>query len=337
IWGQVNREIVTLVAPGTTPASTAYTLTGSPALIPPDARSFSDMGVFVDDTGLNYFLSSADSNNIQINNINAGTPITIGTRDGALEAPGMFKASGVYYFIMSGKTGYRPNPNKVYWATSLAGPWQGGTDIAPEAVNTYNSQNSAELVITGTSTTTYIFLGDAWDINGTDASNYEWLPISVSTSAHTATLQDFSMWTVNPNTGMLRLSRRSGSKLKPTFQASSLPAGLQTLRLMLRTALLEVQQVSFIDQAPLVGNGDKQWVSFKYSVSNVYAGEAHVSVNGAAPINLSELNSRAGHFTTVPVALSLKNGANTLTFGTTAVKGGEFEAHLEGIQVFDDY
>lgn len=54
------------------------------------------MGVFVDDNGeslfvhgvhplilragSNYFLSSADSNNIQINNINAGNPITIGTR-----------------------------------------------------------------------------------------------------------------------------------------------------------------------------------------------------------------------------------------------------------------
>jgi hypothetical protein len=109
----------------------------------------------------------------------------------------------VYYLVLSQKTGYRANPNKVYWATALAGPWQGGTDIAPEAVNTYNSQNSAELVITGSSTTTYVFLGDAWDANGTDASNYEWLPISVSTSAHTLTLQDFSMWTVNVNTGEL--------------------------------------------------------------------------------------------------------------------------------------
>lgn len=128
--------------------------------------------------------------------------------------PQLIQFAGIYYFIMSGKTGYRPNPNKVYWATSLAGPWQGGTDIAPEAVNTYNSQNSAELVIAGTTTTTYIFLSDAWDIDGTDASNYEWLPISVSTSAHTVTLQDFSMWTVNPNTGMLKLSHRSGSTLK---------------------------------------------------------------------------------------------------------------------------
>lgn len=85
--------------------------------------------------------------------------------------------------------------------SALAGPWSGGTDIAPESVNTYNSQNSAELVIKGTSTTTYIYIGDAWDSTGSDASNYEWLPITVSDSAHTLTLQNLAMWTVSPATG----------------------------------------------------------------------------------------------------------------------------------------
>ncbi|KAJ7023991.1 Arabinanase/levansucrase/invertase [Mycena alexandri] len=293
IWGQVNREIVTLVAPGTTPASTAYTLTGSPALLPPDARSFSDMGVFVDDTG-----EPSSSYLVFITNT---------SEDGELEAPGMFKASGIYYFIMSGKTGYRPNPNKVYWATSLAGPWQGGTDIAPEAVNTYNSQNSAELVIAGTTTTTYIFLGDAWDI------------------------EDFSMWTVNPNTGVVTSSGFANVTLDA---ADGIAGGSAVVK---KRAVHNINSTSNVTFTNVIGNGDKQWVSFKYSVSNVTAGEAHVSVNGAGPINLSELNSRAGHFTTVPVALSLKKGANTLTFGATAVNGGEFEARLKGIQVFDAY
>jgi hypothetical protein len=73
----------------------------------------------------------------------------------------------------------------------------------------------------------------------------------------------------------------------------------------------------------VVGRGDraKQWVSFLYTVSNVTAGEAHVSVNGGTPVNLSALNSRAGHFETVTVALALKEGTNTLTFGATAKEG----------------
>ncbi|KAJ7218316.1 Arabinanase/levansucrase/invertase [Mycena rebaudengoi] len=335
IWGQIDRHVVTLVAPGSSPASTGYTLTGSPQLVPPSARSFSDMGIFVDDNGSNYLLTSADSNNLQVNSINAGTPITIGTRvadiGGSLEGPGMMKASGVYYLILSQKTGYRPNPNKVYWATALAGPWTGGTDIAPPAVNTYNSQNSAELVIAGSSTTTYVYLGDSWDSNGTDVSNYEWLPISVSTSAHTLTLQNHAMWTVNPNTGVVT----SNGFANTTFHAAdAIVAGSAVVK---KRAVHNINRSSNVTFTNIVGNGDKQWVSFEYTVSNVTAGEAHVSVNGRAPINLSELNSRAGHHSTVPVALTLNKGANSLTFGTTSADGRDFEAHLEGIQVFDTY
>jgi hypothetical protein len=85
-----------------------------------------------------------------------------------------------------------------------------------------------------------------------------------------------------------------------------------------RPAVNSSSNVTFTN---VVGRGDKQWVSFQYTVSNVTAGEAHVSVNGGAPVNLSQLNSRAGHYSTVPVALSLKQGSNTLTFGATAADG----------------
>ncbi|KAJ7712695.1 Arabinanase/levansucrase/invertase [Mycena maculata] len=334
IWGQVNREIVTLVAPGSTLASTEYTLTGSPALLPPDSRSFSDMGVFVDDGGDAYFLSSADSNNLQINNIDGGSPITIGTRvadlEAAVEAPGMLKSDGVYFLVVSQKTGWAANPDKVYWATSIDGPWQGGTDIAPESTNTYGSQNSAELMIVGSSTTTYIFLGDIWDSTGSDASNYEWLPISVSTSSNTLTLQDYAMWTVNPSSGVIAFANFANT----TFNAADgIVRGSAVIK---KRAVHNIDSSSNVTFTNVIGKGDKQWVAFKYTVSNVTAGEAHVSVNGDAPINLSDLNSRAGYRSTIPVALALKEGANTLTFGTTAT-GGDFEAHLEGIEVFDDY
>ncbi|KAJ7125318.1 Arabinanase/levansucrase/invertase [Mycena epipterygia] len=335
IWGQVNREIVTLVAPGTTPASTAYTLIGSPSLIPPDSLSFSDMGVFIDEGGDGYFLSSCDHNALQINHINGGSPITIGSRAGVvlaeIEAPGMLKAGGVYYLIVSAKTGWRADPDKVYWATSLAGPWNGPSDIAPETVNTYNSQNSAELVITGSSTTTYIYLGDAWDSTGSDASNYEWLPISVSTSAHTLTLQDLAMWKINPSTGVVTSTGFASTAIDAADGIISGPAVVK------KRSVRGINPSSNVTFTNVLGNGDKQWVAFKYTVSNITAGEAHVSVNGGQVINLSALNSRAGHYSTVPVALSLREGPNTLTFGTTSADGQDFEAHLEGIQVYDDY
>ncbi|KAK7045017.1 Arabinanase levansucrase invertase [Favolaschia claudopus] len=336
IWGQINREVVTLVAPGSTPLSTAYTVTGSPQLIPPSARSFSDMGVFVDDNGSNYLLTSADSNNLQVNNINAGNPITVGSRvadiGASIEGPGMFKSNGgVYYLVVSQKTGYRADPNKVYWATSLTGSWQGGTDIAPDSVNTYNSQNSAELVIKGSSATAYIFLGDAWDANGTDASNYEWLPITVSDSAHTLTLQNLAMWTVNPNTGVVTSNGFANS----TFHAADAIVGGSAV--VTKRAVHNINSSSNVTFTNIVGRGEKQWISFEYTVSNVTAGEAHVSVNGGAPVKLSELNSRAGHYSTVPVALMLEKGTNTLTFGTSSTDGEDFAAHLESIRVFDKY
>lgn len=100
---------------------------------------------------------------------------------GAYEAPGLFKVNGVYYLIVSAKTGWRANPNKVFWATSLSGTWSGGTDIAPEANNTYGSQNTFELTIKGSQATTYIYMGDAWDSTGGTSSNYVWLPMTVDT------------------------------------------------------------------------------------------------------------------------------------------------------------
>lgn len=93
----------------------------------------------------------------------------------------MFYAGGFYFLIVSGKTGYRSNPNKMFYTTSISGSWTGPFDIAPEDENTYNSQNTFELTIYGTSQTTYIYMGDAWATGGAETSNYVWLPIAVDT------------------------------------------------------------------------------------------------------------------------------------------------------------
>ena len=70
----------------------------------------------------------------------------------------------------------------MFWATSLTGPWQGGTDVAPAEQKTYGSQNTFELTINGTKRTTYIYMGDAWDSKGGAGSKYVWLPMAVDTT-----------------------------------------------------------------------------------------------------------------------------------------------------------
>jgi hypothetical protein len=94
----------------------------------------------------------------------------------------MFTVNGIYFLIVSSKTGYRSNPNKMFYASSLTGSWKGPYDIAPPAENTYGSQNTFELEIKGSTQTTYIYMGDAWKDNGGASSNYIWLPMKVGTT-----------------------------------------------------------------------------------------------------------------------------------------------------------
>ena len=149
----------------------------------------------------------------------------LGLEKGAFEAPGILRADGLYFLVVSGKTGWRSNPNKVFWATSLSGPWEGGTDVAPAAENTYNSQNTFELTIKGSHATAYIYMGDAWDSDGSAASNYVWLPMSVnsrlvnaplfrqevwliscmSRSAKSITLEYYPKWKVDVKTGIVSI------------------------------------------------------------------------------------------------------------------------------------
>ena len=85
----------------------------------------------------------------------------------------------------------------------ISGSFKGPYDIAPVAQNTYNSQNTFELTIKGSQTTTYIYMGDSWDSKGGPSSTYIWLPMAVSASAKTVTLQYHAMWKVDTKTGVV--------------------------------------------------------------------------------------------------------------------------------------
>lgn len=108
------------------------------------------------------------------------------TAAGEWEAPGLIEDAGTYYLIVSDKTGYRFNPNKMFYATGLTGTWTGPFDIAPPEVNTYNSQNTFELPIFGSQKTTWIYMGDQWTRAGDADSNYVWLPITIDSAYATS-------------------------------------------------------------------------------------------------------------------------------------------------------
>jgi hypothetical protein len=86
---------------------------------------------------------------------------------------------GLYYSIGSALTGWDPNPNKYATAVSLEGPWSEFKDIAPPQTNTYSSQSTMLLKVTGKKATTIIFMGDIWKPKTQWDSRYLWMPLEI--------------------------------------------------------------------------------------------------------------------------------------------------------------
>ncbi|KAK8133839.1 family 43 glycoside hydrolase [Apiospora sp. TS-2023a] len=355
LYGQQDRNVLSL--------SSSQFIGGysqkAKGLLPPNRYSYSDTGMFFDKaTNVWYLLTSADHNTVQINKINSDGSIgslASSLTKGAYEAPGILESNGVYFLLVSGKTGYRANANQAFWATSLAGPWTGPSDIAPAAQKTYGSQNTYEFVVAGTQATTYIFMGDAWDSKGTAASNYVWLPVAVDAKNKKVTLQYHAMWKVDPVTGVVSYpttrrryaageaevagGRGPVAKAKWCFgnehDCTAAVAGAEQQHAMVHR-LRTGDEVTFRNVTGRLGTSPYEWVSVRYTVNDPDAGQAYIKVNDqATPVNLSEYNSRAGHHHAVPVRLRLDAGdVNTITLG--AVGTAAFEMEVEGLELYED-
>ncbi|KAK7980512.1 hypothetical protein PG989_012969 [Apiospora arundinis] len=367
LYGQQDRNVLSL--------SSSQFVGGysqrSKGLLPPNKYSYSDTGMFFDKaTNAWYLLTSADHNTVQINKINSDGSIgslTSSLSKGAYEAPGILEAGGVYFLIVSGKTGYRANANQAFYSTSLAGPWTGPSDIAPPSQKTYNSQNTYEFVVSGTQATTYVYMGDAWDSKGTAASNYVWLPAAVDSKVKKVTLQYHAMWKIDPVTGVVSFpatrkrytaaeaeasggSVRLVTKPKRCFgdgvgcpAAAASPALSGDFRQQHPTMVRRLRTGDEMTFQNVTGLGLRtsspphhEWVSIRYTVNDPAAGEAYVMVNDehkGTPVNISEYNSRAGHHQAVPVRLRLDAGdVNTITIGAIGTEG--FEMEVEGLELY---
>ncbi|KAK4109842.1 carbohydrate-binding module family 35 protein [Canariomyces notabilis] len=336
IFGQQDRYVRSLVSP----TLVGRYVTSAKVHLPPNDYTYSDTGMYYDeDSSTWYLLTSADHNTVQINKINADG--TVGQRvlafsQGPYEAPGIFKDNGTYYLILSGKTGYRSNPNKVFSASSLSGPWSGGTDIAPPRENTYNSQNTFELTIRGSQKTTHIYMGDAWDSRGGANSNYVWLPIQVDSRTKRATLEYHAMWKVDVETGIVsyptpRRHYKAQDASVREVPGLTYPGDRSTKRSMQKVSS-DLEAVFY----NVTGTGAPQWFSIQYTVNDPEAGEAHIFVNNdPTPTNISAMNCRAGYAEHVPVRLLLKPGdVNTIRVGATG--SPDFEIFLDGLELYDD-
>jgi hypothetical protein len=122
-----------------------------------------------------------------------------------LEGGALVHYQGLYYAIGSALTGWKANPNKYATARSLAGPWSDFKDIAPPGTNTYGSQSTMLLKVTGTKTTTVIFMGDIWRPETQWDSRYLWMPVEIGDG--NLRLPEPKPWTLDVKSGVATIMK----------------------------------------------------------------------------------------------------------------------------------
>jgi hypothetical protein len=143
-----------------------------------------DMTLFVDSDGKAYHICSSESNSvIHINELTDDFLSFTGKYVRAfvgrkMEAPAVFKKDGLYYFMGSECTGWRPNPARSAVAPSIWGPWTelGNPCLDEGKETTYDSQSTYILPVQGKDNV-FIYMGDRWRPDNAIDGRYIWLPI----------------------------------------------------------------------------------------------------------------------------------------------------------------
>lgn len=104
-----------------------------------------------------------------------------------------------YYAVASHMTGWDANPDVYATAPKLEGPWSEFKDIAPPKTRTYGSQSTMLLKVTGTKTTTVIFMADIWRPWAQWDSRYVWMPLEID--GDKLQLPQPRAWTIDVHTG----------------------------------------------------------------------------------------------------------------------------------------
>jgi hypothetical protein len=186
----------------------SYTYRGSSKPLGHDSL---DDNLFLDGT-TGYFLSEDRANTkLQIYRLSAdflSVSALVKTLD-QYEAPAMAKIGSTYFLFGSHLTGWSTNDNQYTTATSITGTWSSWRSFAPSGTNTCNSQTTSILPVSGSTTTSYVFLGDRWNSTNLTDSRYVWEPLTISGTTATMTCQ--SSWTIDTATGAVGSGSSGGT------------------------------------------------------------------------------------------------------------------------------
>lgn len=144
-----------------------------------------DCTLFVDDDGKGYFLSSSNENYDLHLYLLSPDYLTVQSRAALLfegghrEAPALFKRNNTYFLVTSASTGWDPNQAQYATSASLTNGWSSLKNVGDS--NTFYSQSTYILPVSGTHGTEYLYMGDRWAgaYGGrVNDSSYIWQPIS---------------------------------------------------------------------------------------------------------------------------------------------------------------
>jgi len=167
-----------------------------------------DLGQFIDDDGTAYLIFEDRPNGFHIARL-SDDYLTV-EKDICLipehlEGGALVHYNGLYYVLGSHLTGWNANPDVYATAKSLSGPWSEFKDIAPPEKNTYGSQSSMLVKVTGTKTTSVIFVGDIWRPDNLGDSRYLWMPLQIGDGK--LSLPEPAEWTLDVQTGVATVKK----------------------------------------------------------------------------------------------------------------------------------
>lgn len=167
-----------------------------------------DIGQFIDDDGSAYLIFESRPTHgffiARLSDDYMSVEKQVSFVNASLEGGAIVHYRGLYYLVGSHLTGWNPNPNVYATSSSLAGPWSEVKNIAPPETNTYQSQSSMLLKVTGTQGTTVIYMGDRWLPKTLWDSRYLWMPLEIGDG--NLRLPEPAPWTISVKTGISHIN-----------------------------------------------------------------------------------------------------------------------------------
>lgn len=192
-----------------------------------------DMTVFVDTDGTGYLISASRKNGgandtmaiFKMNASYTGVESFVGWlfENSYREAPAVVKKGNRYYLFTSQAAGWYPNQGAYATATSMTGPWSALTPYGNPSA--FGSQIHDIATITGSSTTSYIYMADRWNPMNLGEHKHIWLPLTLNDTNGTASLEWYKDWSIDAATGTVAPSSLVNHAQGKTATAISTASG----------------------------------------------------------------------------------------------------------------